>query len=57
MKAPTAQGWLAIIGALLALAITVVAALSDKTITPDEATAITDKTGELIGTIQQETAE
>ena len=57
MKAPTPQGWLAIIGALLALAITVIAALSDKTITTDEAQSITDKTGELIGTIQQETAE
>ena len=57
MKAPTPQGWLAIIGALLALAITVIAALNDKTITTEEAQAITDKTGELIGTIQQETAE
>ena len=57
MKNPTIKGWAAIAGALLALAISVIAALSDKTITPDEASTITDKTGELIGTIQQETAE
>lgn len=57
MKAPTAQGWLAIIGALLALAISVIAALSDRTITPDEAQDMSAKSGALFETIQQETAE
>ena len=57
MKTPTLKGWAAIIGALVALAISVIAALSDKTITPEEAQDMTAKTGELIDAIQQETAE
>lgn len=57
MKNPTLKGWAAIIGALVALAISVIAALSDRTISPEEAQDMTAKTGELIDTIQQETAE
>jgi hypothetical protein len=57
MKNPTLKGWAAIIGALLALAISVIAALSDSAISPEEAQDMTTKTGELIDTIQQETAE
>lgn len=57
MKNPSIKGWAAIAGALLALAISVIAALSDRTITPEEAQDMTAKSGALIETIQQETAE
>lgn len=57
MKKPTAKGWLAIIGAAVAVILAVLAALADGTFTPEEAETVTDKTGVLIETIQQETAD
>lgn len=57
MKNPSLNGWLAIIGALAAAVITICAALSDRTITEEEAQTITEKTGALIETIKTESAE
>lgn len=57
MKKPTAKGWLAIIGAAVAVILAALAALADGSFTKDEAQDITGKTGALIETIQQETAD
>lgn len=57
MKKPTMKGWLAIIGAAVAVILAVLAALADGTFTPAEAQEVTAKTDVLIETIQQETAD
>lgn len=57
MKKPTLKGWLAIIGAVIAALMVVLMALSDGVFTPDEAKAVTDSIGEVVETVQQETAE
>lgn len=57
MKKPTAKGWIAIVGAAVAVILAVLAALSDGVFTQDEAAGVTDKAGVLIETIQQETAD
>lgn len=57
MKKPTMKGWLAIIGAAVAVILAALAALSDGTFTKEEAADVTGKTGALIETIQQETAD
>lgn len=56
MKRPTFKGWLAIAAALAAVIITIIAALGDGSISTEEAGAISEKTEELIGTVQRETA-
>lgn len=57
MKKPTLKGWLAIIGAVIAAVMVVLMALSDGVFTPDEAKAVTDSIGEVVETVQKETAE
>ena len=57
MKNPTLQGWLAIAGALAAAILAIIVAVSDKTVTAEEANDISAKTNVLIETIQTETAE
>lgn len=57
MKKPTMKGWLAIVGAAVAVILAILAALSDGTFTKEEAQDVTGKTGALIETIQQETAD
>lgn len=57
MKKPTLNGWLAIIGALVALILAAIAALSDGNLSTDEAHDLTDKTGAVIEAVQQATAD
>lgn len=57
MKKPTMKGWLAIVGAAVALILAALAAFADGVFTADEAKDLTDKTGALIETVQQETAD
>ena len=55
MKKPTLNGWLAIIGALVALVLAGIAAFSDGVFTPAEVADLTDKSGALIEAVQQAT--
>lgn len=55
MKKPTLKGWLAILGALVALVLTLVAALADRNLSKAEADDLTAKTGALVEAIQQAT--
>lgn len=55
MKKPTLNGWLAIIGALVALVLAGIAAFSDGSFSPDEAADLSDKSGALIEAVQQAT--
>lgn len=57
MKKPNAQGWIAIIGALLAVILAIIGALADSSISNEEADDISAKTDKLIGVVQAETAE
>ena len=57
MKKPTLNGWLAIIGALVALVLAAVAAFSDGVFSSAEAADLTDKSGALIEAVQQATAD
>jgi hypothetical protein len=57
MKTPTLQGWLAIVGALLAVILAIIGALADRSISREEADDISAKTDKLIGVVQAETAE
>ena len=55
MKKPTISGWIAIVGALVALILAAVAAFSDGVFTPAEAKDLSDKSGALIEAVQQAT--
>lgn len=55
MKKPTINGWIAIVGALVALILAAVAAFSDGSFSPDEAADLSDKSGALIEAVQQAT--
>lgn len=57
MKKPTLKGWLAIIGAVIAALMVILMALSDGVFTSEEAKAVTNSIGEVVETVQQETAE
>ncbi len=57
MKKPTLNGWLAIAGALAALILAGIAAFSDGVFTKEEATDLSNKTGELIDSVQEATAD
>lgn len=55
MKKPTINGWIAIVGALVALVLAAVAAFSDGVFSADEAKDLADKSGALIESVQQAT--
>lgn len=57
MKKPTLKGWLAIVGAVIAALMVILMALSDGVFTPEEAKSVTNSIGEVVETVQQETAE
>ena len=57
MKNPSMKGWLAIIGAVLALILSLASVFGDGILTAEEAQDVSTKVNDVIQAVQQETAE